>query len=582
MAFDGVVIAALTSELNHTILGGRISKIAQPETDELLLTIKNNKETYKLILNASASLSFLYLTEENKISPLTAPAFCMVLRKHLQNGKIISVTQPGLERIVKIEIEHFDEMNDLCSHTLIIEIMGKHSNIVLVNKDSIIIDSIKRIPAHISSIREVLPGREYFIPNTQNKADPLTCDEALFSELIHQPYSLTKSLSQAFTGISTPTAEEILEQAKIDNQKPANTLSDLEKVHLYHTFKRFINQIARGDFGPTLYYKGDKPLDFSAFKMLLYQDCPSVSFDSMSLLLETFYAQKSVYTRMQTKSADLRRIVSNALERTKKKLDLQEKQLRDTTTREKHKLYGDLLTTYAYELTSGASVAHVTNYYDNTLIDIPLNSEDSIIDNAKRYYEKYAKAKRTFDALTTQIEETKNELSHLISVEESLKNALNEIDLKQIKLELTRCGYCKKNAMIQKGNKKAEKQAKIVPLHYLSSDGYDIYVGKNNIQNEFVTFELAAANDFWFHVKGVPGSHVILKTKGEEIPDRAFEEAGAVAAYYSQNRNSDKVEVDYIEKKFIKKPSGGKPGFVIYHNNYSLIAIPDISSLKSL
>jgi len=290
--------------------------------------------------------------------------------------------------------------------------------------------------------------------------------------------------------------------------------------------------------------------------------------------LEQYYANKNQFTRIRQKSVDLRKIVSTALERNRKKYQLQEKQLKDTEKREKYKIYGELIHTYGYGLEVGAKKLEASNYYTNEMVTIPLDDQLSAMDNAKKYFEKYNKQKRTFEALTTLIEETKAEIAHLESISASMDIAQTEDDLVQIKEELIEFGYIKR--------KKTDKKAKIKskPFHYRSSDGYDIFVGKNNYQNDELTFKVATGNDWWFHAKGMPGSHVIVKANNEELPDRTFEEAGMLAAYYSNDRNAEKVEIDYLQKKNIKKPNGAAPGFVVYYTNYSLTIAPDISGIE--
>lgn len=579
MAFDGITMASLVYELKQTIEGGRISKIAQPEKDELLFTIKTFRSNTRLLVSASASLPLMYLTNENKPSPMTAPNFCMLLRKHIGNAKILAVSQPGLERIIELKLEHLDELGDICQKRLIIELMGKHSNIIFCKENGTIIDSIKHISAQVSSVREVLPGRAYFIPQTTEKLDPRSVTEEEWMNTIpYVPAKTGKALYQKLTGISPIMGEEICHRASIDSDLPANTLSEAELIHLYHTFARMMEDIQENRFCPNIVYLAQsseesewEPAKFSALPLtcLSGKDYQVRSFSSISSVLETYYSAKNRFTRIRQKSSDLRRIVQTALERNYKKYDLQEKQLKDTEKREKYKVYGELLNAYGYELCGGEKKLTCFNYYTNEEITIPLDSQMSAQENAQRFFEKYNKQKRTFEALNALTLETKKEIDHLESISTALDIAQQEADLLPIKEELMEYGYMKKR---HAGAKKPKLTSK--PFHYLSSDGFHIYVGKNNYQNEELTFKLATGNDWWFHAKGIPGSHVIVKTEGKELPDRVFEEAGALAAYYSKGKDSDKVEIDYIQKKFVKKVAGAAPGFVIYHTNYSLVASP--------
>jgi predicted ribosome quality control (RQC) complex YloA/Tae2 family protein len=574
MALDGIVMANLAAEMKDRLEGGKIAKIAQPEKDELLFTVKNQKNTWRLLISAGASLPLLYFTEANKQSPMTAPNFCMLLRKHIGNGRIIRVSQPGLERILCIEVEHFDDLGDKRTKKLIIEIMGKHSNIIFCNEEDLILDSIKHISAQVSSVREVLPGRTYFIPQTIEKKDPLTITQEEFIDVIgHTAAPVQKALYMKLTGLSPIMGHELCKLASIDGDRSANGLTELELVHLYHMFSFIREDVKQGHFTPNIIYKKEEPVEFAALPLTCYQGEGYVSqcFDSISSLLETYYASKNTITRIRQKSVDLRKIVQNALERNYKKYDLQSKQLKDTDKRDKYKVYGELINTYGYELTGGDKQLVCLNYYTNEEIAIPLDDQLSAKENAQKYFDKYNKLKRTFEAVTGQIRETKQEIDHLESVSAALDIALMEEDLVQIKEELMEYGYIKHR---RAGDKKPKITSK--PFHYLSTDGFHIYVGKNNYQNEELTFKVAGNNDWWFHAKGIPGSHVIVKSEGKELPDRVFEEAGALAAYYSKGRENDKVEVDYVQKKQIKKVAGAAPGFVIYHTNYSMVADPKI------
>ena len=577
MAFDGITIANLRWEFAHTIEGGKIAKIAQPEKDELLITIKNNRENYRLQISASASLPLIYLTANNKTSPLTAPNFCMLLRKHIGSARIVSVKQPGLERILEFELEHLDELGDLCKKRLIVEIMGKHSNIIFCKEDGTIIDSIKHVSASMSSVREVLPGREYFIPQTIAKENPLTVTETVFrSCILSSPTSVQKALYGHLTGISPIVAEELCHLASIDSDRSAGELTDPELTHLYHTFQLMMEDVKEGRFSPAVAYDGDTPVEYASVPLTCYEGkgYRRETFESISTLLENYYASRDTITRIRQKSSDLRRIVQTALERSCKKYDLQLKQLRDTENRDKYKVYGELIHTYGYDLEEGAKQLEALNYYTNENVKIPLDPTLDAKANAQKYFDKYGKLKRTYEALTDLIEETKSEIDHLESIATSLDIALTEDDLVQIKEELVEYGYIKR--------KRTDKKAKIKskPFHYISSDGYHMYVGKNNYQNEELTFKFATGNDWWFHAKGMPGSHVVVKTNNEtDLPNRMFEEAGKLAGYYSSGRDSDKIEIDYLQKKNVKKPNGSAPGFVVYYTNFSLTVHPDISGL---
>ncbi len=644
MAFDGMVVAAMADELGHALVGGRVAKIAQPEPDELMLTIKNGGKTLRLLISAGASLPLLYLTDTNKPGPPTAPNFCMLLRKYLNGGKIVAVEQPGLERILHFTVEHRNEMGDLCQKVLTVELMGKHSNVIFRTAETpdapaSIIDSIKHVSAQVSSVREVLPGRPYFIPNTLQKLDPLLVTRETFLQTIgSRPMPLAKALYQSLTGFSPVMAEELCHRASLESGQSANSFGELELLHLFGQFSQLMDTIRQRDFTPTIYseispdalrrpsdaqdrpsgnivpaqspgalrrpsdaqdfpkgnivpaqspdtlrkssYAQDRPkgnpVEFSVVPLHMYRDMDATVFASVSEMLEAYYAQKNTVTRIRQRSQDLRRVVQTALDRSRKKYDLQQKQLKDTAQRDKYRIYGELINTYGYGLEEGAQSLTAFSYETNEEITIPLDARLSPKENAQKYFARYGKQKRTFEALTDLIQETLGEIRHLESIAASLEIALSEADLVQIKEELVQYGYIRRHA----GQKRQKVTSK--PFHYLSRDGISIYVGKNNFQNDELTFQFASGNDWWFHAKGAPGSHVIVKAQGEMPPDSTFEDAARLAALYSSLRGAQKAEVDDTERNHLKKPNGGKPGFVIYHTNYSMTIDSDIRGIAQL
>lgn len=577
MAFDGVTIAGIVSELKDKLIGNRIYKIAQPEKDELLLTVKGSCGQVRLLMSADASLPLLYLTQQNKTSPMTAPNFCMLLRKHLQNARIVSVAQPGLERIVRFELEHLNELGDLCRKYLIIELMGKHSNIIFCDDKDMIIDSIKHISGMVSSVREVLPGRIYFIPKTQDKAELLACTKDEMAAVLRaKNVPLFKAVYTGFTGISPSIAQELCYRAGVDADLPSAGVEAEALERMASVLTSLAEDIKNTNFDYNVVYENNQPVEYAAVRLSSYKEEQRRRFESVSALLEYYYAEKNTITRIRQRSVDLRKIVATALERNVKKYDLQIKQLQDTEKRETYRVYGELLNAYGYGVEAGAKSMEALNYYTDQMITIPLDPMLSAGENAKKYFDKYQKLKRTYEALTTLTKETKEEIDHLSSISISLDIALKEEDLVQIKEELIESGYIRR-----KGGTKREKITS-KPFHYLSSDGYHIYVGKNNYQNEELTFKFATGNDWWFHTKGIPGSHVVVKSNGEELPDRVFEEAGKLAAHFSQARGQEKVEIDYTQKKNVKKPNGSKPGFVVYYTNYSLVIDSDIAGIVQI
>ena len=600
MAFDGITIANLTKDFSDRLTGGRIYKIAQTESDELFITVKlsfENADKYgikqeKIVLSADASLPLTYLSDETKQSPMTAPNFCMLLRKHIQNGRIMSITQPGgLERIIRFEVEHLDEMGDLRHKVLLIEIMGKYSNIIFTDENNMIIDSIKHIPASVSSVREVLPGREYFIPS-QDKANPLTTTADEFSScVLSKGMPLFKAIYSSYTGLSPIIAQEICYRSGVDADKSAIALDTSESIAVYRAFSDVMDLVRNGEFTPVVVYEDDTPKEYASIPLTLYGMSSNAEnatdtnsehhsfkeYDSISELLQNYYAEKNVVTRIRQKSVDLRKIVQTSLERNVRKYELQLKQMSDSEKKDKYRVYGELLTVYGYSAEPGAEKIIVNDY--NTVKDVTITLDPTLTpsQNAKKYFDKYTKLKRTAEALEEQMKETKEAIDQLESIQTALEIAQKEADLAQIKQELADSGYIKSHPTGKNGRK---EKITSKPFHYLSSDGFDIYVGKNNIQNDELTFKTANGGDWWFHAKKIPGSHVVLITGGKEVPDRAFEEAAALAAFYSKGKNQEKVEIDYVMRKEVKKPGGAKPGFVVYYTNYSMAISPDISALK--
>ncbi len=578
MAFDGITVAAVTAQLNKALTGGRISKVAQPERDELMLTIKGNDSQYRLVLSANPSLPLVYLTDENKISPATAPSFTMLLRKHLQNGRIMSVYQPDFERIIVIEAEHLDEMGDICRKRLITELMGKYSNIILTDDDDNIIDSIRHVNASVSSVREVLPGLKYFIPKQEGHADPMKATEEELNKLtegVIGPDEAALRIQKGYTGISSYMAHEICYMAEKEHKSVATV------------FLEVMDRVKRGDYTLQIMYENGIPSEYAMVPVATYNAKDIRTFEDPSTLIRTYYSEKERISRSRQKTADLRTIVRTILERDVKKYDLQLKQLKDTDKMDKLRVYGELLHTYGYEAAPGAKSVTVDNYYTGSKLTIPLDETKTAMENAASYFDRYNKLKRTKEALTELTVRVKDEIDHLESILNALDFAVDEEDLSEIKRELVESGYIKgKGAHTGRSGGKEGRSGsgkpryKSKPLHYISTDGFHMYVGKNNYQNDELTFKVAEGSDWWFHAKGMPGSHVIVKTGGKELPDRTFEEAARLAAHYSKGAGDGKVEVDYLRRKDVKKPGGAKPGYVIYYTNYSMTIDSDISAIE--
>ncbi|MBR1772643.1 MAG: NFACT family protein [Eubacterium sp.] len=595
MAYDGIVISGVIKEIKDACLGGRVVKIQQPTSESITLTIKGFKGQTKVYISASPGLPIVYLADKLPQAPMQAPAFCMLLRKHLSNGRLVDIKQPGFDRIYDFVFEHLDEMGDLGERHLIIEIMGRQSNIILTDSDMVIMDSIKRVMPDLSEavskdddkkIRIIYPGQVYEYPDSQGKINPLDeekpFDRYTFEKrLVSSQLPIPKAIYTSITGFSKSAAEYITASAGVDGRKGFGDITVEEKDRIYDEIQGVIARIKAGEYTPGIIYSNGVPKDYIA--TLSETDIEAKRFDSISELLIDFYNNKEKQLNVRNKSADIKKVVQSAIERTSRKYDLQLGQLKDTEDRDKYRIYGELLNTYGYELQGGEKSLRCTNYYDNQEIDIPLDEDLSAKENAQKYFAKYNKKKRTFEVLSNFIVETKAELEYLLSVKHSLEIAETDSDIADLRRELEETSILKKKGR-DKGDRRKEKGR---PLHFISSEGYDIFVGKNNIQNDELTFNIATGKDLWFHAKQMPGSHVIVKLKSsdkglEDVPDSVFEEAASLAAFYSSGSAAPKVEIDYTERKNLKKPPQAKPGYVIYHTNYSMMAEPKTLGLEKV
>lgn len=576
MAFDGFTLYALREELKRELMDASLQKIVQSEKEELTLTFKTRNGKRMLYLSASPSLPMLRFTEETKPAPMNAPTFCMLLRKHLQGGRVSRIEQPSLERILRFTFEHRNDMGDTEFPSLIIELMGKHSNIILVNEKDEILDSIKRVPSHMSSVREVLPTRPYFIPVGEEKRNPLETVRGTFLSLLQGEQSLSDFLMKNFSGFSHRMASEVIYRSSLMQERSASSLSDEEKETLASAFFEVIGEFQTNP-RPLLYRENSLPYDLSSIELQSLSDLESEEEDSFSTLLEAFYEEKARANRKKSSSSDLKRFLQTNYERCMRKLNLQEKQMKDTENRDKLRLMGELLTAWAYTLPEGESKAEVENYYDGSRMTIPLKKEESILENANRYFRQYEKKKRTYEALTEQLKESREEAEYLSSVLLNLDLAETEEELKGIREELISSGYLRRSR-----DRKEKAPKKLPPRRFLTASGLEILVGRNNLQNEEISFRLSSSDDWWFHASSMPGSHVILKTGGREPEDGDFEAAGEVAAYFSSGREQTKVEIDYVKRRELRKVNQSKPGFVIYHTHYSLIARPTLEHVTEI
>lgn len=570
MALDAPAVRCLINEIAPLIENGRVDKISQPEKDEIVIHIRTFEGKYKLLLSASSENPRVHFTEQSKQNPKTAPMFCMLLRKHIGSAKILSIAQIDFERIVKITFESYDEFGDLTKKHIIAEIMGRHSNIILVNDDMKILDSVKHVDFTMSSVRQILPGLTYQYPPVQAKT-PLI-DVTADTEFHFSPLkSCDKALMDNISGISPLTAREIVYGVFGRTDTKASELNLNKESALKAAVIRFAERIKNNDFAPCMLESNGRLIDFSSTETAQYESTASVTkYESISKLLDDFYAIRDMRERMRQKSADLVKILNNATERVTKKLTLLEKTISDAEDKEKYKIYGDLITANIYAIHDGDKSAVVCNYYEADMpeIEIPLDVRLSPSQNAQKYYKKYTKCKVAETEAAKQLKAAREDLDYLESTLTALDNAENAADLTAIRAELIREGYINRKASAQKPT--ASK-----PMHFVSEDGFDVYVGKNNTQNDYLTLKFANSGDMWFHTKNIHGSHTVIKLGlDKDIPKSTMLFAAQLAAYYSKARNSSQVPVDYTQIKNVKKPSGAKPGMVIYDSYNTVYVTP--------
>nr|WP_302417172.1 NFACT RNA binding domain-containing protein [uncultured Romboutsia sp.] len=587
MALDGLVIHSIVDELHKKLLGGKIDKVYQPENDEVVLHIRNNKENFKLVLSCSASNPRVYLASDyKKENPINAPMFCMLFRKYIQGGNIVNVSQVDFERIIKISVESFDELKEKTTKDIIIEIMGRHSNIILTHSsNNKIIDSAKRIPPSVSRVRQILPGQTYVLPPKQDKLNPIT-DISLNSfvdTLSSFDGPIFKAIYSKFLGISPVIAKEICFRANIDENLLVSEISSDDISKIYREFHNLFKYIKDNIYNPCMVIDTsiDKVLDFSCINLSLFSNLSIINDDSISKILENYYATKDIKDRIHQRSSDLRKSISIKLDRLYNKLNKQEKELIESENAQIYKIKGELITSYIYMIEKGMESVEVANFYDLEYknIKISLNTNFTPSENAQKYFKKYNKLKTAKKEITSQMEITKEEIDYLENIMLSIENCENLAELMDIREELGKVGYLR-----SKNNSKKETKLTTKPHEFVSSNGFKILVGKNNKQNDHLTLKVASNEDIWMHTKNIPGSHVIIKTEGKEVPDETIFEGAMLAAFFSKSKMSSQVPVDYTKKKNVKKPNGAKPGMVIYDTNNTIYVTPTeelVAKLKS-
>ncbi|NME94856.1 fibronectin/fibrinogen-binding protein [Clostridium cochlearium] len=573
MALDGIFLYTTLEELKNTILNSKISKINQPEKDEIIFSLKKDKDSYKLLISASSVYPRIHLTDINKKNPMKPPMFCMVLRKYLSNSKITSIYQLQLDRVVFIDFQGKDELGFEKTYTLIIEIMGRHSNISLVEKNNyIILDSIKHITPEINSIRTLLPGLKFILPPESNKLNPLNYTYENFEKFIlENNIKLNNTfISKVFMGVSNQLSKEIINSL--------NTELSLENLkNIYKEIELFFNKVNNKDFSFFITLEDNNLKDFFPINLPSLEEDNKKYFSSPSKTLEYYYSEKDKRDRLNNKSSSLLKLVNNNLERCHKKMELLKDNLEKCKKADKYRIYGELLTANIYNIKQGDESIDVVNYYseDSEIINIKLDPTKTPSANIQNYFKRYSKLKKSKEYSLEQIKITEDEILYLNSVLTNIKNTEDYASIEEIKKELMDAHYLKFKKNVRK------KETKSKPMHFISSEGIHIYVGKNNIENDYLTLKFADKRDLWFHTKDIPGSHVILKTLGD-FTEKTLNEAANLAAFYSKGRDSSKVPVDYTEVKNVHKPNGAKPGMVIYEKNKTIFITPEKPSLEKL
>lgn len=559
MSFDGLFTYCMKNELKEKLVGGRVTKIYQPYKHELIVQIRNQGNNYRVLFSAHPSYARVHVTTESYDNPAEPPMFCMLLRKHLEGSIVENVEQPGLERMLVLELRARNEIGDISYKQLIIEIMGRHSNIILVEKErNMILDSIKHLSPAMNRHRTVLPGHTYVYPPKQDKVSPFEADEEMvLKKLDFNKGKMKEQIVEQFAGISPLIAEEIIHEAGLANR------STVPKA-----FVEIISRI-RHEHAPTMMVSEKKELFYAL--PLQHIDGEKKSFESFSELLDRFYYGKAERDRVKQQGHDLERFILNERKKNANKIKKLEKTLKDAEKADKYQLLGELLTANMYMVQKGDQEVEVLNYYEeeSPTVTIKLDPLKTPAENAQSYFQKYQKAKNSISVVQEQIQKAEEEIEYFDRLIQQLETASPK-DVNEIREELIEGGYLK-----QKAKHKAHKKKPTKPEleTYYSTDGTEILVGKNNKQNEYLTNKLAKRNEIWLHTKDIPGSHVVIRS--ENPTETTIYEAAQLAAYFSKARQSSSVPVDFTTIRQVKKPNGAKPGFVIYEGQQTVYVTPD-------
>lgn len=575
MALDGAMLHLIKKEISEGVLGAKVDKIYQPTRETLIFAMRGKNQNRKLLLSASANSARIHFTDFTVENPAQPPMLCMLLRKRLCGARLSAIEQAGLERVLLLKFDAHNELGDEIVLTLAVEIMGRHSNIILIDERGLVIDAVKRIDGEVSSLRMILPGLKYELPPAQDKWDLLESDTAEMVEKIKpcKGNKLDKSLMSVIQGISPIVAREIAYRTAGFTDIAIDGLTEAQFDKLgYHLDKLKATLEGKGE--PNLISVNGKPIDFTFIYPQQYgASAVSSEYESYSSLLDNYYFKRDLNDRMKSKSQDLLKLLANASARIAKKLNIQQEELKKCADREQYRINGDLINANLHLLQKGDMLAEVVNYFseDCSMIKIKLDPMLSPAQNAQKYYKEYRKAQGAEQHLTELIAQGQAELLYIDSVLDALSRAQTERELAEIRQELTEQGFLKRSG---KGNS-AKQPPKLPPLKFVSDDGFTILVGRNNQQNDRLTLKDSRNYDIWLHTLNSPGSHTVIVCEGKQPPDRTIEQAAQIAAYHSSAKQSGLVAVDYTLIKYVNKPRGAKPGMVIYTHQSTLYVHPD-------
>ncbi len=585
MAFDAGMLACTLHEICSVGQGGRIERVLQPERDEIVLQMRTTQGGKRLLINAGSNNPRIGFTELQKENPQQPPMFCMLLRKHLSGAKLCAARQLGFERVAELKFETRDEMGFTCTRYLIAEVMGKYSNLIFADGDKKILAVLKTVDFTTSSKRQVLPGMAYELPPAQNKCDPVeeSAEDFALAYAQADPEQRTdRWILDRYMGISAAIAREMTYRATHFTDTPIKYCTAAE---LWGTFDSIMGAVRTGNYTPTMVTDGAKPVEYAFVSLTHYgADMPRREYESAGQLLDDYFASRDKESRIKQRASDILSLLTHSESRIIKKLEAQRAELAECEQAEQYKKYGDLIMGNLYCIEKGAERAELVDYevwneengtYGTCIVE--LDKRLTPVANGQKYYKKYTKLRNAKVELSKQIELGENELVYLYTVFDALTRAETQADLDEIREELYRCGYASR----MKGYAAPKKNKNPVVMQFTTRGGYRVLCGKNNVQNEYITHKVADRNDWWFHVKGMPGSHVVMMCDGEEPPAEDFTDAAEIAAFYSK-ATGEHIAVDYIQVRHVKKPPAAKPGLVIYHTNWTAYVTPDQEKIRQM